>query len=311
MRICVLGAGGLVGKTLLKVIKERKFFYKEIILFGNKNEEIEINGERYFVEKFEGKIPDCDIFFSCLDKKEAKEIIPEIVRKGKRIIDNSPLFRLEKNIPLVIPEININELNEKTLLIANPNCSTIQLILSISPFLNYGIERIFLSTYQSISGAGKKGISAYECEKRGENYPESPFPYRIYENLIPCIGEIKEGESEEERKIILESRKILKNEKIEIHPMCVRVPVPYVHSQSVFLILKKKIREEEAIEEIKRKDYLVYEEIPIPSNYKDKDIVGVGRIKIKNNILKFFTCMDNLRKGAATNAVQIGEYYVR
>jgi len=311
MRICVLGAGGLVGKTLLKVIEERNFPYDEIILFGTRNEEIEINEKKYFIEKFEGKIPDCDIFFSCLDTKEAKEIIPEIIKKGERVIDNSSAFRLEKDVPLVIPEINGNELNEKNLLIANPNCSTIQLILSISPFLNYGIKRVFVSTYQSISGAGKKGISAYEHEKRGESYSDSPFPYRIYENLIPWIGEIKEGETVEERKMILEGRKILKNEELEIYPICVRVPVPYVHSQSVFLCLEKEITEEEAIEEIKKRDYLLYEEIPTPLNYRNKDIIGIGRIKVKNNILKFFTCMDNLRKGAATNAVQIGEYYVR
>ena len=311
MRICVLGAGGLVGKTLLKVIEERKFPYDEIILFGTKNEEIDIKGKKYFIEKFEGKIPDCDIFFSCLDTREAKEIIPEITKKGKRVIDNSSAFRLEENIPLVIPEININELNEETLLIANPNCSTIQLILSISPFLSYGIKKIFVSTYQSISGAGKKGMMAYEYEKRGENYENSPFPYQIFENLFPWIGEIKEGETIEERKMVLESRKILKNEKLEVYPICVRVPVPYVHSQSVFLWLEKKITEEEAIEEIKKRDYLFYEEIPTPLNYRNKDLIGIGRIKVKNDILKFFTCMDNLRKGAATNAVQIGEYYVR
>ncbi len=311
MRVCILGAGGLVGKTLLKVLRERNFPFSEIILFGTKKEKIKIGEKEYFIEKFKGKIPDCDIFFSCLDTEKAREIVPEIIKRGKRVIDNSSAFRLEKNVPLIIPEINISEVDKKTLLIANPNCSTIQLILSMFPFLNYGISKVFVSTYQSVSGEGKKGIMAFEYEKRGKNYKDSPFPYKIFGNLFPLIGEIKEGENLEERKIIMETKKILKEEKLEIYPMCVRVPVPYVHSQSVFLFLEKEIKEEEAIFEIKKRDYLFYEDVPVPINYRDKDVVGVGRVKVKNNILKFFSCMDNLRKGAATNAVQIGEYYVR
>lgn len=311
MRICVLGAGGLVGKTLLKVLEERKFPIEEIFLFGGEKREIKINGKEFKIEKFERKLPECDLVFSCLDTNEASEIIPEIVKGGKRIIDNSSFFRLLENVPLVIPEINIGVLRKEDFLISNPNCSTIQLLLSISPFLKFEIKRIFVSTYQSVSGAGKKGLLAYQYEKRGEIYKENPFPYKIFENLFPYIGEIKEGESVEERKIKEESRKILNKSDIEIYPLCVRVPVPYVHSQSVFLELSKSVKEDEIIDEIKKKSYLKYDEIPSPLNYIDKDIVGIGRIKVNGKVVKFFSCMDNLRKGAATNAIQIAEYYVR
>ncbi len=310
MKICILGAGGLVGKTLLKVINEKGFPYDEVYLFGAKNEEIEINGKKFIIEKFKGKIPRCNLIFSCLDTEEAKKFIPEILKTGRRVIDNSSAFRLEKGVPLIIPEINGAELNKKNILISNPNCSTIQLLLSISPFLKFGIEKVFVSTYQSVSGAGKKGLLAYEQEKKGRKYKDSPFPFQMYENLFPWIGEIENGETAEERKIIKETKKILKNKEPEVYPLCVRVPVPYVHSQSVFLVLKKEITEKEAIGEIEKINYLVYDEIPCPINYKDKDIIGIGRIKVKGKILKFFTCMDNLRKGAATNALQIAEYYV-
>lgn len=311
MKICVLGASGLVGKTLLKVLEERKFPFKEIILFGGEEKEIKINGKEFKIEKFEGKLPECELFFSCLDTDEATQIVPQIVKMRKRVIDNSSAFRLKENVPLVIPEININVLKKEDLLIANPNCSTIQLLLSISPFFKFGIKKIFVSTYQSVSGAGKKGLLSYNYEKKGEIYKESPFPYRIFENLFPYIGEIKEGETVEERKIKEESKKILNRRDIEIYPLCVRVPVPYVHSQSVFLEISKSLKEEEIIDEINSKSYLKYEEIPSPINYIDKDIVGIGRIKVNGKIVKFFSCMDNLRKGAATNAIQIGEYYVR
>ncbi|MEN3045176.1 MAG: aspartate-semialdehyde dehydrogenase [Candidatus Hydrothermales bacterium] len=310
MRVCVLGASGIVGKTLLKVLEERNFPADDFLLFGTEEKELIIEGKIFKVEKFDGKIPDCDLFFSCLEDEEAKTIIPEIIKKGKRVIDNSSAFRLEESVPLVVPEINKDHLKKSDLLIANPNCSTIQLVLSVSPFIKFGIKRIFVSTYQSVSGAGKRGLYAYQREKRGEFYNDSPFPYKIFENLFPYVGEIKDGESKEERKIFLESRKILKNEKLEIYPICVRVSVPYVHSQSVFIELEKKVSLDEIEGEIKRRSYLVYDEVPSPFKYIDKDVVGIGRIKVRGNILSFFSCMDNLRKGAATNAVQIGEFYV-
>ncbi|MEN3046898.1 MAG: aspartate-semialdehyde dehydrogenase [Candidatus Hydrothermales bacterium] len=310
MRVCVLGAGGIVGRTLLKVLEERNFPVDDIILFGTEEKELILEGKVFKIEKFRGKVPDCDIFFSCLEDEEAKEVVPEIVKRGKRVIDNSSAFRLEEGVPLVVPEVNKDHLKKSDLLIANPNCSTIQLVLSISPFLRFGIKKIFVSTYQSVSGAGKKGLYAYQKEKRGEILTNSPFPFKIFENLFPYVGEIKDGESKEERKIFLESRKILKNDNLEIYATCVRVPVPYVHSQSVFVEFEKEVSLDELKDEIEKRSYLVYDEIPVPNRYIDKDVVGVGRIRVRKNVLSFFSCMDNLRKGAATNAVQIGEFYV-
>lgn len=313
MKVAVLGARGLVGEKLIEVLLERNFYFDELHLFATEEDELKIKDNVFKVRKFNNNFNEFDIVFSCLDTDEAYKILPGFKSTGAKVIDNSAAFRLKDEVPLVIPEMNKEEITSDSFLIANPNCSTIQLVLSLSPFLKKGIKRVFVATYQSVSGAGKKGLEAYNKEKEGETFGDTPFPKRIFENLFPWIGEIEEEESIEERKIKLETRKILKKD-FYIFPLCVRVCVPYVHSQVVFIELEEKITREEAVESILEKDYLEFsEDILSPLDFKDRDNVGICRFNVYQDgyVVRFFSVMDNLRKGAATNAVQIAEEYVR
>ncbi len=305
-KIAIIGATGLVGKKLLEVLKERNIKFKEYFLFssGRTNEMIKIGeSDIRVVELTEENIPECDFaIFSAGDEISLK-YAPLFKKRGCIVIDNSNAFRMDKDVPLVVPEINPEDIKMHNGIIANPNCSTIIMLLPLYPIhLEFKIKKIFVSTYQSVSGAGREGIEDIENEK------PSFFPKIIRFNLIPQIGELdKEGFSKEERKMINETRKILKDNVIEVFPTCVRVSVYYCHSEAITIETERKIDIKRVKELLENAENVIYtEDILTPKDIEDKDEVFVSRLRLnKENYLSFFCVGDNLRKGAATNAVQI------
>ncbi len=309
MRVGIVGATGVVGKTLIKILeKERRV--KELIPFSSGRSEKYLNFRNREIKVRKIKdIPEMDFVFFCVEADIAEKIFLIFHKKTKLIIDNSSAFRLKKGIPLVVPEVNPEDIKKHKGLIANPNCSTIQLVIPIKALEKFEPLYIFVATYQSVSGAGKDGIEALKYERNGKNYKNSPFEIRIHDNLIPKIGEIKQGHSKEEWKIILETRKILKK-KFQVYPTCVRVPVENCHSQSVFIKFKENVKENKILKALENFPSIkIYENIITPLHVKGKDEVYISRIRVYEGTktLSFFSVSDNLRKGAATNAYQIGK----
>ncbi len=313
MRVAVLGATGLVGSTMLKVLEERIKENIEIFPFASernkvvkfKNKEIEI------IPISENNIPRLDFALFAVESEISKIWKDCFIKKGAIVIDNSSAFRLEKDVPLIVPEVNIEDLKYHKGLIANPNCSTIQLVIPLKALFKFNIKRVFVSTYQSVSGAGRDGLNAYLHEKNNKTYRKSPFKKRIFNNLIPQIGDFEYGYCTEEWKIINESRKILHFENLIISPTTVRVPIENCHNQVVELDLEYGSFEdvENAVKTFKG---IVYqkEDYFTPIEVVNKDEVYISRLRkhpFLNNTYLFWSVMDNLRKGAATNAVQIME----
>lgn len=309
MKVGVVGATGVVGKTLIKLLEKDKRI-KEIIPFSGGRSEKYLNFRKRKIEvrKIEN-IPEMDFVFFCVEADIAENIFPIFHEKTKLIIDNSSAFRLKKGIPLIVPEVNPEDISRHKGLIANPNCSTIQLVIPLKALEKFKPHYIFVATYQSVSGAGKDGIEALKHERDGRKHKNSPFDTRIHDNLIPKIGEIKQGHSKEEWKMILETRKILKK-NLQVYPTCVRVPVENCHSQSVFIRFKEKLKEGKILKALEGFPSIkIQKNIITPFQVKGKDEVYISRIRLyeKTKILSFFSVFDNLRKGAATNAYQIGE----
>lgn len=309
MRIGVVGATGLVGSILIKILEKDKKI-SEILPFssGKKEEVIKFRNKKLRVRKID-EIEETDYTFFCVESEIAEKIYPIFSKKTKLIIDNSSAFRLKENVPLVVPEVNPEEIKKHKGLIANPNCSTIQLVIPLKALEKFNPLYVMVATYQSVSGAGRDGILALNYEKKGKRYKGTPFDKKIFNNLIPKIGEIKDGHSVEEWKMILESKKILKKD-IKVYPTCVRVPIENCHSQSVFIKFEKSINENEIINTLSNfPGIIVSEKIISPLDVKGKDEIYISRIRVykQENILSFFSVFDNLRKGAATNAYQIGK----
>ncbi len=309
MKIGVVGATGLVGSILIKILEKDKKI-SEIVPFssGRKKEIIKFRNKKIPIRKID-EIEETDYTFFCIESDIAEKIYPIFSKKTKIIIDNSSAFRLKKDVPLVVPEVNPEEIKKNKGLIANPNCSTIQLVVPLKALEKFNPLYVFVATYQSVSGAGRDGILALNYEKEGKRYKKTPFDKKIFNNLIPKIGEIRERHSVEEWKIILESKKILKRD-IRVYPTCVRVPIENCHSQSVFIKFEKSINENEVINMLSNfPGIIVSEEIISPLDVKGKDEIYISRIRVykEEKILSFFSIFDNLRKGAATNAYQIGK----
>ncbi len=309
MKIGVVGATGLVGSILIKILEEDKRV-SEIVPFssGRKEEFIKFRNKKVKVKKIES-IEETDYTFFCVESDVAEKIYPLFSKKTKVIIDNSSAFRLKEDVPLVVPEVNPEEIKRNKGLIANPNCSTIQLVIPLKALEKFNPLYVMVATYQSVSGAGRDGLLALSYEKNGKRYKKTPFDKKIFNNLIPKIGEIKEKHSVEEWKIILESKKILKKD-IKVYPTCVRVPIENCHSQSVFIKFEKSINEKEIIESLSSfSGIIVSEKIISPLDVKGKNEIYISRIRVyeEEKILSFFSVFDNLRKGAATNAYQIGK----
>ncbi|MEO0114551.1 MAG: aspartate-semialdehyde dehydrogenase [candidate division WOR-3 bacterium] len=328
MKIAIIGATGLVGKRIIEVLEQREFPVSELKLFASeksvggklifKNQEFEVR------PLSEADFSSLDLAFFAVDEKIAKEFVPK-AKKHCLVIDKSSAFRLEEDVPLVVPEVNPEACLHHKNIIASPNCSTIQLVVVLAPLQKLGkINHIIITSLQSVSGAGSEAFNQlqYEIEKIAVGdtslNDNTPLLHPIGANLIPQIGEIgKDGYTAEEKKIIFETKKILNQPNLSITATCVRVPVFIGHSQAVDITFDHKISVEEAITILKKAPGIkVYsgKEYPMPIDVVGRDDVLVGRIRrhLENeNSLSLWIVADNLRKGAATNAVQIAELVLK
>jgi len=322
MKLAVVGATGLVGREILKVLDEHKI-YPEILIpvASSKSAGLPVifNNNRYFIHSHEGAIaakPDVAIFSA--GAAASREWAPRYAAAGITVIDNSSAWRMDPAIPLIVPEINASILTRNHKIIANPNCSTIQLVLVLAPLhARYNIKRIVASTYQSVTGTGAKAVKQLENERNGIKGPMA-YPYPIDLNLFPHGGDFLEnGYTSEEMKLVNETHKILDDYSIRITATIVRVPVLGGHSEAINLEFSNPFEIEDVFTLLGNTPGIVIRDdvknniYPMPLEAAGKDDVFVGRIRRDEslpNSLNLFIVADNLRKGAATNAVQIAQY---
>ncbi|MCQ2298567.1 MAG: aspartate-semialdehyde dehydrogenase [Bacteroidales bacterium] len=319
MKIAVVGATGLVGGVMLKVLEERGFANNEIIPAASPKsvgKKVLFAGRELTVVSVEDAIaqkPDYAIFSA--GATASKTYAPKFAEVGTTVVDNSSAWRKDADKPLVVPEINIDVVKPSDRIIANPNCSTIQMVLAVSKLHEkYGIKRIVISTYQSITGTGLKAIRQLEAEERGEQ-ADRAYPYEIHRNLFPHGGDFNaDGYTTEEQKLVDETRKILRDPSIMISATVARVPVVGGHSESVNVEFRNEFDLNEAIDIIANTEGVtLYDNpseniYPMPIMAESKDDVFVGRIRrdpSQPKTLNLWVVADNLRKGAATNAIEI------
>ncbi len=327
--LAVVGATGMVGRKFIQVLEERNlpinnyYFFasarsagKKILFMGKEYTVLELNKEN-----LEGKNIDIALFSA--GAGTSKAFAPIAAELGILVIDNSSAWRMDKKVPLVVPEVNAQDIKRNNGIIANPNCSTIQAVVALKPLYDkYGIERVIYSTYQAVSGAGMGGYRDLEDGIAGDK--PKKFPYPIFGNCLPQIDVFTDdGYTKEEVKMINETRKILGDDGLRITATTVRVPVFHGHSESINVELKKPFE----IEELKQAlaDFpglIVMDEVkegeakgvyPMPLHATDKDEVFVGRIRRDNSVengVNLWVVADNIRKGAATNAVQIAQTWI-
>jgi len=321
MKVAVVGATGMVGTIMLKVLAERKFPVTELIPVASENsvgKEVAWQGQTYIVQSLEDALsqkPDLALFSA--GGECSLEWAPKFAAAGTTVIDNSSAWRMKADIKLVVPEINADQLTATDKIIANPNCSTIQMVLALNPLHKlYGLERIIVSTYQSITGTGVKAMNQLENEEAGIQGAMA-YPYPIYRNCLPhCDDFTSTGYTKEEMKLVHETRKIIGDKSIGITATAVRVPVMGGHSESINVTFKtdfdmgtvrKTMHESEGLVLQDNTDMSTY---PMPKYAEGKDAVFVGRLRRDEsfrNTLNMWVVSDNLRKGAATNAIQIAE----
>lgn len=325
MKIAVVGATGMVGKIVLEVLKERRVDIDELLVVASDKsigKEIQWNEKKLILiglnEAINSK-PDIAIFSA--GGETSKIWAQKFADNGTTVIDNSSAWRMDSSKKLIVPEINAHELTKDDKIIANPNCSTIQMVLALSSLQkNYGIDRLVISTYQSVSGTGVKAVEQLENE-RNNIKGKMVYPYPIDKNCLPHGGDFLEsGYTTEEQKLVDETKKIFNDNSIKITATVVRVPVLGGHSEAVNVSLKKEfdlstIRKQIATTSgVTLQDNTDINLYPMPLYAKGKDSVFVGRIRRDNtlaNALDLWIVADNLRKGAATNAVQIAEHIIK
>jgi aspartate-semialdehyde dehydrogenase len=324
MKLAIVGVTGMVGQEVLKVLKEFQFPISELIPVASEKsvgKEIFYNGNAYKVVSLQDAIktkPQIAIFSA--GGNTSLEWAPKFAKIGTTVIDNSSAWRMDNSKKLIVPEINAKLLTKDDKIIANPNCSTIQMVLTLAPLHQlYSIKRVVVSTYQSISGTGIKAIKQLEAELRGEK-TDMVYPYPIHENCLPHCDVFEDnGYTKEEMKLTNETKKIL-DDSIHVTATAVRVPVSGGHSESVNIefkktpnlsIIRKTLHETEGIVLKDNPDTNTY---PMPIYAKGKNDVFVGRIRLDEsqpNTINLWIVADNIRKGAATNAVQIAQYLVK
>ena len=329
-RIAVVGATGAVGTIIRELLHSRQFPFETIKFLASERsvgKKIRFAGEEFTVEQLRGEAFDgVDLAVSSTPDEVARDFIPQAVRRGCLVIDESGYWRMDPQVPLVVPEVNPQAIRDHQGIISSPNCSTTQMVQAMKPLHDAGrIRRVVVSTYQATSGAGLAGSRDLENGTRaklaGEPYQYECFPYPIAFNCIPQIGSSKhKGYTSEEMKMVYETQKIFADESIQVCPTCVRVPVANCHSESILVETEKKITVEEArelfaatpglvvMDDIEKKVY------PMPINGDRRDETFIGRIRedlSSASGLTFWCVSDNLRKGAATNAVQIAELLIR
>lgn len=325
MKIAVVGATGLVGTKMLEVLAERNFPVSELIPVASEKsvgKEIEFKGKRFKIVSMQDAIdmkPQIALFSAGGDT--SKQWAPHFAAIGTKVIDNSSAWRMDIGKKLVVPEVNADALTPADMIIANPNCSTIQLVVALKPLNDYrNIKRVVVSTYQSVTGTGVKAVTQLQNERNGIQ-GDMAYKYQIDMNLIPQIDVFLEsGYTKEEQKIIDETKKILSLPQLAITSTTVRVPVMGGHSESVNIEFESAIDLEEIksllshSEGIKMYDNPADSQYPMPIDAHNNDHVWIGRLRYDNsleNAINLWVVSDNLRKGAATNAVQIAEYLVK
>ena len=313
MRLAIVGATGEVGRMMLRKLEEEKISPKVIDLLASKRSEgkhLKFEARDLEVKELrEGSFDKgYDYVLFSAGATVSKYYAPMAAERGAVVIDNSSAFRSDAEIPLVVPEINGDILKGYGGIVANPNCSTIQMVLSLSGiYKSYGIKTIVVSTYQAVSGAGNKGIAELEEQERGEIRP-SVFVRQIHRNVVPIIGDLLHSNfSTEEMKMVHETRKIFRDDSISIWPTTVRVPVVYGHSESVFCETVRPFSLEDLRREIESSKDVVYsEERLTPMEVAGSDLVFVSRLRgFDGNRFLFWNMADNIRVGAATNAIRI------
>lgn len=321
MRVAIVGATGLVGSTMLRILEERRFPVSELLPVASERSagsRISFAGKQHTVLNVEEAIarkPQLALFSAGGGPSLA--LAPRFAEIGCRVVDNSSAWRMDPSKKLIVPEVNGDALSEDDLIIANPNCSTIQLVMALKPLHErWGIRRVVVSTYQSVTGTGQKAVKQLLSERAGSKELDV-YPHPIDLNLIPQIDVFAEGGiTKEELKMMQETCKIMGDDSIRVSATCVRVPVMGGHSESVNVELEQPFEIEEAREALAAMPGVVVRdnpsasEYPMPLDCAGKDEVFVGRIRrdaSQPNTLNCWIVADNLRKGAATNAVQIAE----
>ena len=331
MKIAVVGATGLVGSKMLQVLDERHVHIDELIVAASERsvgKEIIFQGKTYTIVSVDEAIDKCpDIAIFSAGAAASKQYAPRFAANGTFVIDNSSAWRMDKDVPLVVPEINADTITDKTHIIANPNCSTIQMVMALAPIHKaYGIKRLVIATYQSVSGSGVKGINQLNYEENSAlRQAQGPlmkpaYPHQIYRNVLPHGGDFCDnGYTTEEEKLVNETHKILRDDHIAITATVCRVPVTGGHSEAVNVETEKPFEMEEVHRLLAAMPGVVVQDDPAHNLYPmaltayDKDEVFVGRIRRDDSVangMNLWIVSDNIRKGAATNAVQIAQYII-
>ncbi len=322
MKLAVVGATGLVGTEILEVLQEHQFPYDQLLLVASersKGKVIEYMGKSHVIIGLEDAVaaqPEIAIFSA--GGSTSLEWAPKFAAVGTVVIDNSSAWRMDPSKKLVVPEINAKEINAADKIIANPNCSTIQMVLALEPLRQrYGIKRIVVSTYQSVTGTGKAAVDQMMAERQGKT-PEMVYPHKIDMNVLPHIDVFQpNGYTKEEMKMIKETKKIFSDESIQVTSTTVRVPTMGGHSEAVNVEFKQDFDLAEVRSLLENAPGIIVQDdpanfvYPMPIHAHKKDEVFVGRLRrdeSQPNTLNMWIVADNLRKGAATNAVQIAEY---
>lgn len=326
MKIAVVGATGLVGTKMLEVLAERKFNVTELIPVASEKsvgKEIEFKGKKYKVHSMQQAIDakPAIVLFSA-GGSTSQEWAEKFAEVGTTVIDNSSAWRMDPTKKLVVPEVNAHVLTKDDKIIANPNCSTIQMVVALNPLhKKYKIKRVVVSTYQSVTGTGVKAVNQMMNERKDGQSSEMAYKYKIDMNAIPQIDVfLDNGYTKEEMKMVNETKKIMGDDSIKVTATTVRIPVMGGHSESVNIEFEKDFDLKDIFEIFKNTPGVVLQDdvknqlYPMPMTAHNKDEVFVGRIRrdeTQPNTLNMWIVSDNLRKGAATNAVQIAEHLVK
>ena len=321
MKVAVVGVTGVVGTVMLNLLDKRKFPITQIIPVASEKsvgKKIEFKGKDYSIVSLTDALtikPDIALFSA--GGTTSKEWAPKFADIGTRVVDNSSAWRMDSTKKLIVSEVNSETLTKNDYIIANPNCSTMQMLVVLAPLhKKFKIKRLVISTYQSVSGTGKNAIDQLYSERNGSN-SEKIYPYSIDQNLLPhCDVFEEDGYTKEENKLINETKKILNDNSIQITSTAVRVPIEICHGESVNIEFEKEYKLEEVNSILKSSTGLIVEDepknnlYPMPINAANKDEVFVGRIRRDFSVksgLNLWIVADNLRKGAATNTIQIAE----
>lgn len=337
-KLAIVGATGVVGRCVLKVLEEENIDVDEYIFMASsrsKGKRLEFKGKEYIVQELTEdsfKKDDIDYAIFSAGAETAKRFAPIAAKCGTIVVDNSSAFRMDKDVPLIVPEVNADEISNNKGIIANPNCSTIQAVVPLKVMdCLYKIKRVVYSTYQAVSGAGRYGIEDLEngivnyykknFEGNNDKYVLNKFNYPIFNNVIPHIDLFMEnGYTKEEMKMINETRKILNKPELKVTATCARVPIFNSHAESINVEFENDFKMDELIFELKKKAGIIVmcdienNEYPLPTIATGTNEIYVGRIRRDYSVqygVNFWVVADNIRKGAATNAVQIVEELIK